>query len=52
VKHGHLLTEGNMKRLLKRLELAQFVTVGKTKQGTVITREGEKFLSDRQSARV
>ncbi len=34
-----------MKKFLKTLRLAGLIEVGKTKQGTVITPEGEKFLT-------
>jgi transcriptional regulator with PAS, ATPase and Fis domain len=48
LKNNFFFTEGNMKKILKTLRLAGLITVGKTKQGTVITPEGEKFLTYRQ----
>jgi transcriptional regulator with PAS, ATPase and Fis domain len=48
LKNNFFFTEGNMKKILKTMRLAGLITVGKTKQGTVITPEGEKFLTYRQ----
>lgn len=45
LRHNFIFTEGNMKKFLKTLRLAGLIKMGKTKQGTVITPEGEKFLT-------
>lgn len=41
---NHFLTEGKLKRTLQRLRDAGLVHVGTTKQGTVLTEQGEEFL--------
>ena len=39
-------TEDKVRTMLRYLELEGFVFIGKTKQGTIITQKGEKYLGD------
>ena len=41
---SHFVTEGRMKRYLQILRGCDLVRIGRTKQGTVLTRKGEEFL--------
>ena len=44
INQGIPISEGRMKSLLKRMKIEGLVSVGATRQGTVITARGEAFL--------